>query len=691
MQYSTNYAFKLPQLTDPANIADINYNFEWLDGNLASASDAAHTVNRKMFDLWSYGTYSGSNGIAQSAGTTRRRTIQYVGAKQGIFSAAVGTALSQQFYVFAYTQDETYIGVWKSGAFTKVSSGFTAVTSFDFKAYPDYKFNLLLANTDGSAIPYGDEYIDIWFDVSTVRNDSESTADLARKLNDIAEISTNGTPTEYVMTATRPGTGMSELDAKVRMDVTKAYFGTIESASDGSKLYYMQASEDCVVWVRSDFQNQRVLRVTQEAPAITTAESKTAWTGRASATLPTQASPWIVHKDEYIAFASQQAWATGYTSTLYVLPLKYALKETAVLTDAMRAEVANMISADYSTGENLSRVSDVYAALDEIEYYSGNRMSHTAISDAIDDNTPIRAYKIDTSPKRMSFNFDIEDAPFFPKPKVLITATMHGNERGNVLNLISFCKNLLSNPLYSDLAGQYEWHIIPVVNIWGYNHTMIDTATGNVVWYRTSQTVTIVENTSELKGGVYENAENGMSLNSDFSDVDGFTTPEARAVRDYFLANGKFIAAIDLHQWWSANQPTVMGFASMVADHQQYADKYYRCWCRMAAGAKEAEDYVRTHVDDPKTHFQMVFGFGNYQSQTAADSDSARAYFAGVGGNTLHQDQAVPFSSSFESNMNMRFLTGTTTPYMPVQRMASNVFVQRMIAGICRAAIEEFA
>ena len=40
MQTSTNYGFKLPQSTDPVSIGDINYNFSWIDTNLAATIDA---------------------------------------------------------------------------------------------------------------------------------------------------------------------------------------------------------------------------------------------------------------------------------------------------------------------------------------------------------------------------------------------------------------------------------------------------------------------------------------------------------------------------------------------------------------------------------------------------------------------------------------------------------------------------
>lgn len=36
MQTSTNFGFKLPQGSDPVSIADLNYNWSWLDSNLVT-------------------------------------------------------------------------------------------------------------------------------------------------------------------------------------------------------------------------------------------------------------------------------------------------------------------------------------------------------------------------------------------------------------------------------------------------------------------------------------------------------------------------------------------------------------------------------------------------------------------------------------------------------------------------------
>lgn len=343
---------------------------------------------------------------------------------------------------------------------------------------------------------------------------------------------------------------------------------------------------------------------------------------------------------------------------------------------------------EYYPGANLERTSDVYAALDAIEAGAGNRMSHIDISDIIDDDTSIRAYVINTSPKRIGYDYTTIDEPFFNKPKFLITSCIHGNERANALFMISFIKNLLSNPKYSEIAGQFEWHILPVVNVWGFNHTMVNNTTGAIVWYATNSNYTIVENTAELMGGVRNNADD-ININRDFNDVRGFRTAEARAVRDYFISLNGCIGAIDFHQWWNTTQRTVMGFSSMAPNNAMLLEKYKRCWCSMAGGAKEAEDYIRAYTNADDTKYQMAFMWGADDDTTT--TPTAHNYFAGVeANNTLHQDKAITFSSTMESSMIAKFLTNNgNVPYQRLAQISGNVFTQRMIVAVAKAALSE--
>lgn len=641
----------------------------------------------RLDDIWGYGRINGSTGYYVTATAARRRTIYPCGVHEGIFSAdSNNTGFS--FFVYAYGRGDryTYIGGWDSTNERWVSqdTGVTAVKYFDFSAYPDYKFQLVALKDDSGYI-YGDDTPEIIFDVSPVNSNIKKVRLSENILNDISSVQAFRTPTVYHISA---GSGYARIsyisNAYIRTAVSDSSFGCLASSTSGSECFYIQAPNDCLVYINTDH-SSCVLRVSDVEPTIS---GSAVWSGKISSTLPKDDAPWVVTAGSYVTVCANNGLGQNEFIDINLCSIGYGL------SDRIRNDIKNMIRGwEYYPGENMIKASDVYAAFDAIEAGAGNRMSHSAISDNIDDNTPIRAYVVDVSPKRINFDFELENEPFYSKPKVLITATIHGNERGNVLFLIDFVKNLLYNNLYSEIAAQYEWHIIPIVNIWGYNHTMLDGTTGDIVWYYVASqhtSVNIIPNTSEYRGGVRANAD-GVDINRDFSDVEGFQSAEARAVRDYFLALDGLIATIDLHQWWTVNTlPTVVGISSMVPDKEGLYDKYYRCWSKMSAGAKDAEDRIRDAIDNYYTKYQMVFLWGSSEATATSRSRTARGYFAGVSGNTLHVDHAVPFSSTFESSMNTNFLTGTIVPYYPASLTAGNVFTQRMLTAICEAALQEF-
>ena len=549
---------------------------------------------------------------------------------------------------------------------------------FDFSQYPEYKFQLVLLKDNDDYI-YEADTIEVYFDASPVNNNIAKIDAHERILHDIVQPAVVYDVNTIHITSNDASRVNAINAAYIRSElISYSDYGTIAGTVLGDVCYYVQTAKDSVVYINTNHPSSKCcLRTSAEVPAIGTS---TVWSGQISRTMPTRDNPWVVPAGQYVTFCAERGLGEDEFVDICIAPLGYDL------SDEVKSRIrATVEQEDYYPGENLERTSDVYAALDAIEAASGNRMSHAAISDNIDDNTPIRAYVINTSPKRMAYDYTTVDEPFFDKPQFLITGCIHGNERGNAMFLISFVKNLLSNPEYSYIAGQFEWHIIPVVNVWGFNHTMVD-GNGNVVWYDAGQVqYTIVPNTASLMGGVRNNADD-ININSDFSDTSGFQTAEARAVRDYFLANN-FCAAIDFHQWWNATQRTVMGFCSMAPNDSTALNKYRRCWCEMAAGGKEAEDYIRGYTDDPQTKYQMVLMWGKDDSVTTAAT--VHNYFGGAANNTLHRDKAILFSSTMESSMLAQFLTNSSIPYQPLAQVSGNVFTQRMIVAIARAALAE--
>lgn len=680
----TNQVEKIAQTVVDAN-ADTTLATKAEVNRINSGLELAY---RKNGEIWAYGRVKGDNGYYVNYSTNRRRTVDYVGVSTGIYNADARNS-DYSFCVYAYGVGTqwNYFGAYVEtegvGSFVKTDSGLTRLKYFDFSAYPTRKFRLVVLRDDNEAFATDD--IPVIFGMSAVNDNIIEIDQTTRALESIVRPKTADPITLYHCTEDDTPVGVTRIGGSFRIVTTSTEFGTIIAGT--SPIFYLQTPQDCCVHVSTN-KSGVAFRTSVNEPE--TGGSVT-WAGKITAQAPTKDAPWLVKGGTYIAVGAQSAFTEGQYIDICISPVAYQLKDDIPITAQMRQDIAD----NYNTVDNMSRVSDVYAALDEIENNSGNRMSHSDISDVIDDSTKIRAYKINTTPKYIDFEFDIQtSAPLFDKPKMLIIATLHGNERGNVLSLIEFCRNLLNNAEYADIAGRIEWHIIPVVNIWGYNHTMVD-GQGNVIWYATDDNYTVVENTSELRGGVYRNGSN-INLNRAFSDDDTETTAETRAVRDYFLANAPFVACVDLHQWYTAagSSAPVIGMASMVVENNALLAKYQHGWEALAAGGGEAETYVRAKYGSESSWWakqQLVYPYGEPNFTTPASSRTSRAYFAGAGGNTAHTDKAVTFSSTFESAMIMRFMTNVYTPYTEMERTCANVFTQKSLAALARAALEEFA
>ena len=61
-----------------------------------------------------------------------------------------------------------------------------------------------------------------------------------------------------------------------------------------------------------------------------------------------------------------------------------------------------------------------------------------------------------------------KDNALYRKPRILVTSGIHGNERATPVAVMAFAKNLLENPAYAHLLGQYDWYFVPLVNPWGF-------------------------------------------------------------------------------------------------------------------------------------------------------------------------------------------------------------------------------
>ena len=56
-------------------------------------------------------------------------------------------------------------------------------------------------------------------------------------------------------------------------------------------------------------------------------------------------------------------------------------------------------------------------------------------------------------------------------PKILISSGIHGYEQGGVVSLLDFCIDLCNyNSSLANIANQFEFHILPILNPWGYDN-----------------------------------------------------------------------------------------------------------------------------------------------------------------------------------------------------------------------------
>ena len=265
-----------------------------------------------------------------------------------------------------------------------------------------------------------------------------------------------------------------------------------------------------------------------------------------------------------------------------------------------------------------------------------------------------------------NYNPDKENA-LYRKPRILVTSGIHGNERATPIAAMAFVKNMLENPAYAHLLGQYDWYFVPLVNPWGFSHSVIENSTGNVVYNNTpawdNDTLpvghSIIENTPTRCGGIRRNADS-MDINRDFSDVQyvyntntyGFTTPEARAILSA-AQKYKFDMVIDLHQSFdaaSANNAPKCGYVRM-----QYAQRSGEPSADRVAFYRVASA-VNSKVDN---YFREMYGNGASKPMSliwnGGTNPSIMNYFGGYEasdgtGNSANKDLACAYSCCVETS-----------------------------------------
>ena len=300
---------------------------------------------------------------------------------------------------------------------------------------------------------------------------------------------------------------------------------------------------------------------------------------------------------------------------------------------------------------------DLFEATISAEFYEKTEL--VSASDTAD--APVMLYRLSTNNAWMNSSYVYQNSLLYEKKKILITGSVHGNERTPPTSILSLANNLTKNPAYAALLGQYDWYFVPILNPWGYSHSLISSS-GAVLWDESSRYrgsvpsgYTLVENTPLIQGGIRRDVF-GRDINRDYSDTPymfeglqyGFKTPQANALLDLCREN-HFSLVLDIHQSQRARNASMdiaCGFASMQyqASPTQTQTRYYTA----INGANAKTD----------SFFREKYGLSGAQDYSVAWAGSnlytMRNYFGGYSrgnlGNAFNKEIAAEYSICVETS-----------------------------------------
>lgn len=342
---------------------------------------------------------------------------------------------------------------------------------------------------------------------------------------------------------------------------------------------------------------------------------------------------------------------------------------------------------DRYPGPVFSRSIDVYTALDELEDSSGGRITHTAITDSLDstdlpegetaDDNRMRLYKIDTTPSHMvSGGYTISNTPMYQKPKALIIACQHGDEKASASYVVDIVRRLLADPEFNSVASAVEWHIVPVVNVWGFNHNS--------------------RNNAPTAGNA-----SGYNINRDYSDTPytygesnpqtyGFVTAEARAIKQLYLDN-KYIFFLDVHQAGSSGG---CGFTSVPNQVSNRLSDYKKLWRAIDRAGCTAQIWMQNDPNTVKTNDQITFNWGNPSDPPIGSNTtaSAPAYIRGNPHWNAHVAEQNPVfcAGTIETQKRCTIISGSDADYNRVAMCFGAVYVQGIIKELLEVVLDNF-
>lgn len=178
-----------------------------------------------------------------------------------------------------------------------------------------------------------------------------------------------------------------------------------------------------------------------------------------------------------------------------------------------------------------------------------------------DKSYPVYLYHMVPGSDYVDAHYKVQEGEIYDRPKILVTSGFHGSEKAAPTFLRNLIHDMMTDPELASIAGRYEWDIIPLVNPWGYSHSLLKNGevTNGVVYDNFNGYEVVTNEKDKYKQGVRLNADE-QDCNRDWYDGrGGFPSEEAKLVRD-ILVDGDYDMVLDMHQ---TKNTTACGFISV--------------------------------------------------------------------------------------------------------------------------------
>lgn len=343
-------------------------------------------------------------------------------------------------------------------------------------------------------------------------------------------------------------------------------------------------------------------------------------------------------------------------------------------------------------------------------------------NESSDEELPIYLYKITRNDQYVDGdNYTLDDDPDLGyRKKVLLTGSLHGNEKMGSTAIISFIKNLLHNKRFGWMLGKYEFWVIPVVNPWGYGHHLENPETGAPLyrnesdrWCDPESGYDAYANTDEFDPGIRPDYDR-YNINRDFSDHDydlkdnaytptityGFKTVAATLLRDLMSETG-FDFVIDVHQHVYDRNIVDEGaehrFCGMCGQTRMMSaepdEKTVPFNRANASGCSAADAYLAKYVGYPKEFENLQMSFV-WRRPTNGVSCNLRNYSGGYHytkndiptGNLDHQEDIhADYGMTIEVSQHCQTLAyARNVPHNVFTMIYAGVYVTELINALLR-------